>query len=104
MKKLIIKHSKNSDGFTETRGDDQFLNEWLERQVKSNAFGKPGEYEVIGPTEIPEAEEKKKDCKKKLVGHNDELLHALAEKEEGNLKPMEAYLEKRKKIKEEYKE
>ena len=51
-----------------------------------------------------EAEEKKKDCKKKLSGHNDELLNALAEKEEGNLKPMEAYLEKRKKIKEEYKE
>lgn len=46
MKKVTAIHKKNTDGFTSTQGDDDFVNEWVARQVSSNAFGFP-QREVI---------------------------------------------------------
>lgn len=53
MKIVKVVHNKNTDGFTITQGDDDFVKEWVERQVNSNSFGKP-QREVVEKDCTPE--------------------------------------------------
>ena len=71
--------------------------EWIDQAFARGLLGK--EYDVETIEVVPD---KEKMCDGELLELNHELLYAIAEKEEGNLVPMEAYVKKRKEIKKKY--